>query len=128
MATNEEFCKIKTLFEEIPEIDIHPKRGGRFRFPIYMTESFSKTDIESLELSVRSNNCLRRAGIHTIGALCEMVHSSNDLKSIRNCGKTSIAEIMDNLFAYQYSVLSPKRRVAFLVKVVEMNAIAKEET
>lgn len=121
MVKNEEFYKIKALFEAIPERDIHPKHGGRFRFPIYMTDSLSKTDIEALELSVRSINCLRRAGIHTIGELCDRVHSSSDLRSIRNCGKTSIAEIMDNLFAYQYSVLQPERRGKFLAKVVEMN-------
>lgn len=121
MVKNEEFYKIKALFEGIPEVDIHPKHGGRFRFPIYMTDSLANTDIEVLELSVRSINCLRRAGIHTIGELCDRVHSSSDLKSIRNCGKTSIAEIMDNLFAYQYSILQPERRGKFLAKVVEMN-------
>lgn len=121
MVKNEEFYKIKALFEAVPEIDIHPKHGGRFRFQIYMTDSMSKTDIEALELSVRSINCLKRAGIHTIGELCDRVRCSSDLKGIRNCGKTSIAEIMDNLFAYQYFALQPERRGQFLAKVVEMN-------
>lgn len=121
MVKNEEFYRIKEIFGQIPEVDVHPKHGGKFRFPIYMTDSLSNTSIDSLELSVRSYNCLKRAGINTIGNLCERVQSSGDLKSIRNCGKTSIAEIMDNLFAYQYSILQPERRGKFLAKVIEMN-------
>lgn len=121
MAKNEEFGKIKALFEAIPEIDIHPKHGGKFRFPIYMTESLSKTPIDALELGVRSYNSLKRAGIDTIGDLCSKVQTSSDLNRIRNCGKTSIAEIMDHLFAYQYSILKPEKRGRFLAKVVEMN-------
>lgn len=87
-----------------------------------MTDSLSETDIEVLELSVRSFNCLRRAGIRTIGDLCERVHGSSDLKGIRNCGKTSIAEIMDNLFVYQYAILPESRRGKYLQQVVVMNA------
>ena len=86
-----------------------------------MTEKLEQTDIEVLELSVRSYNCLKRAGISTIGQLCSRVHGSEDLKSIRNCGKTSVAEIMDSLFAYQYAQLKPERRGKFLAQVIEMN-------
>lgn len=115
------FSKIKQLFAPIPEVDIHPSRGGKFRFPIYMTEALENTNIEALDLEVRAINCLKRAGIHTIGDLCGRIHCSSDLNSIRCCGKTSIAEIMDKLFAYQYSVLSPEHRYEFLAKVIEMN-------
>lgn len=121
MVKNEDFFKIKEIFSEIDELNVHEKHGGKFRFPIYMTEKLENTDIEVLELSVRSNNCLKRAGIHTIGQLCDRIHGSEDLKSIRNCGKTSIAEIMDSLFAYQYAQLKPERKGKYLTKVVEMN-------
>ena len=116
-----DFVRIKDIFSQIDELDIHERHGGKFRFPIYLTESLAKTDLEALELSVRSNNCLKRAGITTIGDLCERVHGSEDLKSIRNCGKTSMAEIMDHLFAYQYSVLRPERKERFWKQVLEMN-------
>lgn len=121
MVQNADFFKIKEIFSEIDELNVHEKHGGIFRFPIYMTEKLENTDIEVLELSVRSNNCLKRAGIHTIGQLCDRIHGSEDLKSIRNCGKTSIAEIMDSLFAYQYAQLKPERKGKYLTKVVEMN-------
>ena len=119
--TAENFARIKEIFSQIDEMDIHEKHGGKFRFPIYMTESLEKTDIEALELSVRSYNCLKRAGIMTIGDLCGKIHGSEDLKSIRNCGKTSIAEIMDHLFAYQYSIIKPEQKERFLKQVLEMN-------
>lgn len=122
MVKYEDFYKIKSIFSQIGDVALRQKHGVKFRFPIYMTEKMERTDIEALELGVRSYNCLKRAGISTIGDLCSRIHSSEELKSIRNCGKTSIAEIMDNLFAYQYSILSSERRVKFLVKVIEMNA------
>lgn len=121
MANNEEFYKIKSILGQIPEVGVHLRRGGKFRFPIYMTDNLSSTTIDSLELSARSYNCLKRAGINTIGNLCERVQCSSDLKNIRNCGKTSVAEIMDSLFSYQYSVLVVEKRGEFLAKVIEMN-------
>ncbi len=117
----EDYQKIRSLLSVIDDVEVNEKHGGRFLFPIYMTDSLAKTDIEVLELSVRANNCLRRAKINTIGDLCEKVRSSSDLKNIRNCGKTSIAEIMDSLFAYQYSILKPERRAKFLEDVIRMN-------
>ena len=115
------------MFESVEEIEIVQRKNGRFRFPIYMTETLAKTDIEALELSVRSLHCLKRAEISTIGEFCDRIHSSSDLKSIRNCGKTSISEIMDNLFAYQYLALKPDKRGEYLAKVVEMNVSGMEE-
>jgi len=51
--------------------------------------------IEDLDLSVRSYNCLKRAGIHTVRQLVEF--SENDLMNIRNFGVKSIEEVKDKL-------------------------------
>lgn len=51
--------------------------------------------IESLQLSVRSYNCLKRAGIHSVRQLVEF--SENDLLNIRNFGVKSIEEVKDKL-------------------------------
>lgn len=51
--------------------------------------------IEDLDLSVRSFNCLKRAGIHTVRQLLEF--SENDLLNIRNFGVKSIEEVKDKL-------------------------------
>lgn len=51
--------------------------------------------IEELELSVRSYNCLKRAGINTIGELVRK--DEDDIMKVRNLGKKSLQEIKDKL-------------------------------
>ena len=51
--------------------------------------------IEDLELTVRSYNCLKREGIHTVGEL--VARSEADLMDIRNFGAKSIDEVKDKL-------------------------------
>ena len=58
-------------------------------------ENASKTvdgmSIEDLELSVRSFNCLKRAGINTVAELCEK--TAEDMMKVRNLGKKSLDEV-----------------------------------
>ena len=49
-------------------------------------------DISALPLSVRSQNCLRRADIHTIGAMME--YPADEFINIRNMGVRSVEEIL----------------------------------
>jgi DNA-directed RNA polymerase subunit alpha len=51
--------------------------------------------IEDLDLTVRSYNCLKREGIHTVGEL--LVRSEADLLDIRNFGSKSIDEVKAKL-------------------------------
>ncbi|MDR3136649.1 MAG: DNA-directed RNA polymerase subunit alpha [Coriobacteriales bacterium] len=51
--------------------------------------------VEELDLSVRSYNCLKRAGIHSVRQLVDF--SENDLLNIRNFGAKSIEEVKDKL-------------------------------
>jgi len=51
--------------------------------------------IDELELSVRSFNCLKRAGIETIGQL--LAKSESELAAIPNFGQKSIEEVIENL-------------------------------
>ena len=51
--------------------------------------------IDELDLSVRSFNCLKRAGIHSVRQLLDF--SENDLLNIRNFGVKSIEEVKDKL-------------------------------
>ena len=52
-------------------------------------------NIDELELSVRSYNCLKRAGINTVGDLCSK--NLEDLSKVRNMGRKSIDEILGKL-------------------------------
>ena len=53
-------------------------------------EKVLETSIEELELSVRSFNCLKRAGISTVEDLTN--RSENDMMKVRNLGKKSLDE------------------------------------
>ena len=72
-------------------------------------------------MSVRSSNCLHRAGYRTIGELVEAIESGDDLRKIRNCGARSIDEIMEKLFCYQYEQLDEGQKVRYINKVIELN-------
>lgn len=51
----------------------------------------------------------------------DAISSGTDLNQIRNCGKTSVREIMEHLFLYQYNSLPAEKQDTYLVEVVEMN-------
>jgi len=51
--------------------------------------------IEELELSVRSYNCLKRAGINTVEELTQ--RSEDDMMKVRNLGKKSLDEVKHKL-------------------------------
>jgi DNA-directed RNA polymerase subunit alpha len=67
--------------------------GGTTRSPNAMDDIL----IEELELGVRSYNCLKRAGIQTVGDLISK--SEAELNAIPNFGKKSIDEVIETLNA-----------------------------
>ncbi len=52
-------------------------------------------NIDELELSVRSYNCLKRAGINTVEELIN--RSSEDMMKVRNLGRKSLEEVLNKL-------------------------------
>ena len=51
--------------------------------------------IDELELSVRSFNCLKRAGINTVEELCNK--TPDEMMKVRNLGKKSLDEVLNKL-------------------------------
>ena len=51
--------------------------------------------IDELELSVRSYNCLKRAGINTVKELC--AKTPEDMMKVRNLGRKSLDEVLNKL-------------------------------
>jgi DNA-directed RNA polymerase subunit alpha len=51
--------------------------------------------IEELDLSVRSYNCLKRAGINTVEELIQ--RNEDDMMKVRNLGKKSLEEVVNKL-------------------------------
>lgn len=68
--------------------------GALQGFPMGENSIYSRP-VRDLELSVRSENCLLRGGVHMIGELVS--RTRDDLLKIRNLGKISLKEIEEKL-------------------------------
>ena len=55
-------------------------------------------NIEDMDLSVRSYNCLKRANIHTVEDLKKK--TEDDMLKVRNLGKKSLDEVIYKLSTY----------------------------
>ena len=58
----------------------------------------ASTSIEDMNLSVRSFNCLKRAGIQTVQQLIDKPRS--EVEKIKNLGRKSLREIQKKLLEY----------------------------
>ena len=76
---------------EAPQKDPEETRTEQYTHPIH-----------ELELSIRSENCLLRGGIHTGGELLQ--RSRDELLKIRNLGKKSLTEIEERLQSLGYEL------------------------
>ncbi len=81
--------------EEVEVVSIFAPEGQE-------TNADLDKQIEDLDLSVRSYNCLKRAGIHSVRQLVEF--SENDLLNIRNFGAKSIEEVKDKLISMELNL------------------------
>ena len=66
------------------------------------TTKVLETTIEDMDLSVRSYNCLKRAGISTVEDLTKK--SESDLAKVKNLGKRSLEEVAAKLQSYGLSL------------------------
>ena len=73
------------LTEEIDEVDLEEEKEEEDR------EKKLEMTVEDLDLSVRSYNCLKRAGINTVGEL--VAKTEEELMKVRNLGKKSFEEV-----------------------------------
>lgn len=59
--------------------------------------------IEDIDLSIRSYNCLKRAGINTVGQICQLTRV--DLLNIRNLGIRSAKEIINKIQMLGFNIV-----------------------
>lgn len=71
-----------------------------------MTEKVLSMTIEELELSVRSFNCLKRAGINTVEDL--VAKTFTEMSNVRNLGKKSLEEVTNKIEQYGLSFREDK--------------------
>ena len=65
-------------------------------------EKVLEMTIEELDLSVRSFNCLKRAGINTVGDLVNK--SEEDMMKVRNLGRKSLEEVIWKMASLGYNL------------------------
>ncbi len=118
---NDRSQSVMEIMNNISGVELREKRGGSFKFIMYLTSSMSDTAIDDLDLSPRSSNSLKRAGFKNIGDVANAISSGVSLKDIRNCGTKSAREIMEKLFLYQYNSLEQDKRDEYLEEVVLIN-------
>ena len=102
--------------------EVCSRLGKRARFPVYLGPELLETPIEELELSVRSFNCLRRAGMATVGDIVQNIYTREDLLKIRNLGIRSADEIMNAIMEYQFTILPEGARKKYLDRIAELNS------
>ena len=90
----EHFVQISSITGKTSHKDIEEKA-------VVMEESHEETEqepsitIDELELSVRSYNCLKRAGINTVEELINK--TPEDMMKVRNLGRKSLDEVLAKL-------------------------------
>ncbi|MBE6847823.1 MAG: DNA-directed RNA polymerase subunit alpha, partial [Ruminococcus sp.] len=95
---NEHLRLFVDLSEEssIEQVLIEKNDGGK--------EKILEMTIEELDLSVRSFNCLKRAGINTVEDLISK--SEDEMMKVRNLGKKSFDEVKEKLRSLGFDLSS----------------------
>ena len=86
---NDHFRLFIGLTEEIGDVEIMVETEEEER------DKILDMSIEELDFSVRSYNCLKRAGINTVGELIQK--TEEDMMKVRNLGKKSLEEVDEKL-------------------------------
>ena len=93
------------VVEEEEEIEFPPQQSAVVLPPPENDEQrILNTTIEDLDLSVRSFNCLKRAGISVVGDL--VARTEEDMMKVRNLGRKSLEEVKKKLEEYGLSFKS----------------------
>jgi DNA-directed RNA polymerase subunit alpha len=86
----------------IEHLEVFVELNDRAKMAEFMIESeedsknkILEMSIEDLDLSVRSYNCLKRAGINTVQELANQ--TEEDMMKVRNLGRKSLKEVKDKL-------------------------------
>jgi DNA-directed RNA polymerase subunit alpha len=93
---NEHFNLFADLSENTQVMDIMVEKEETRK------EKVMEMTIEELDLSVRSYNCLKRAGINTVEDLTSK--TEEDMMKVRNLGRKSLEEVLQKLEALELSL------------------------
>jgi DNA-directed RNA polymerase subunit alpha len=110
-----EYCGLIAESSKVEEVEEEEVMGMSIPSHLY------QVSIDDLELSTRTHNCLKRAGISNVGQILEM--DDKDLLAIRNLGEKSLFEIQGSLLSRGYV---PQVQVPGVI--VEDDAAEAEDT
>lgn len=83
-------------FEEITKLnEIIAEQSYTYEREEKVSNKKLEKKVEELDLSVRSYNCLKRAGIHTVGELTQK--TEEEMMRVRNLGRKSLKEVVQKL-------------------------------
>ena len=86
---NEHLNLFVTLTDQVRDVDILVEKVEDYK------EKVLEMTFEELDISVRSYNCLKRAGINTVEELTQK--TEEDMMKVRNLGKKSLEEVQSKL-------------------------------
>jgi DNA-directed RNA polymerase subunit alpha len=95
--TDAERVEELTARQPMPTLTSDPSLGAPAGDGVAGNNGLDEILIEELELGVRSYNCLKRAGVQTVGDLVRK--SRAELNAIPNFGQKSIEEVIETLHA-----------------------------
>ncbi|MBR6044049.1 MAG: DNA-directed RNA polymerase subunit alpha [Ruminococcus sp.] len=95
---NEHLNLFIDLSEETSSVEMMAEKDDKGK------EKILEMTIEELDLSVRSFNCLKRAGINTVNDL--IGKSAEEMMKVRNLGKKSFDEVKEKLQSLGYDLSS----------------------
>lgn len=103
---NDEVEKVEAYFTDLleDEQEIEPYENSSDILDYDETEELNTRliTIEDMELSVRSYNCLKRAGIMTLGDLTDK--TLDQMQKVRNLGRRSLREIIEKMNDYDVTL------------------------
>ena len=88
------------LFTELPDFHLDEEEEGEEENN--EEELLLQKPIEDLDLSLRSYNCLKRAGLNSLGEI--LATDAREVAKIRNFGKKSYAEVENMVKAYGFEL------------------------
>lgn len=82
------------LFRELPNYELEEENTQDETTP--NKEEYYSVNIEDLDLTLRSFNCLKRANINTVGDIVSKTRS--EMEKIKNFGKKSLEEVEEKIY------------------------------
>ena len=99
---------------------LHRFFGPGLRVRLCFSAAACRMDVAELQLSVRSHNALKRAGLFTLEAVVGAI-ADGSLEKTRTLGRKSLSEIKTVLMQTCFDRLTPKEREAFFLYILENN-------